>query len=136
MTAESALKPWVTSIAGARGLMQLMPELARVHHEARFGSRPYDADDLYQPAYNAALGTTELSALLERFGSAGVDPALPLVIAGYNGGEAAVERWLGGYDSPPDADRFAEDVGYTETRRYVKRVLGYLQTYRYVYGSP
>lgn len=136
MNAESALDPAVTSLAGARGLMQLMPELAASHHRARFGpTSPYQADDLYQPGYNAALGTTELASLWGRFRGAGVEPALPLVIAGYNGGPEAVQRWLGAWDSPPTGARFAEDVGYTETRRYVRRVLGYLQQYRYVYGD-
>ncbi|MCB9777495.1 MAG: transglycosylase SLT domain-containing protein [Alphaproteobacteria bacterium] len=137
MNAESALKPWVTSIAGARGLMQMMPALAETHHVARFGpERPYDPDDLYLPGYNAALGTTELAALHTRFRDAGVQPSLPLVIAGYNGGAEAVERWLAAYPEPPDGDRFAEDVGYTETRRYVRRVLGYLQRYRRIHGTP
>ncbi len=133
--AESALKPWVTSLAGARGLMQLMPDLAGRLHARRFGDAPYDPDDLYQPGYNAALGTLELTELLGRFRSAGVQPALPLAIAGYNGGPEAVERWLSAYETPPAADRFSEDIGYTETRRYVKKVLGYLQTYRLVYGD-
>ena len=129
MTAESALKPWVSSPAGARGLMQLMPELGDELHTLRGYATPYHPDDLYQPGYNAALGVTELGRLRGEFGG------LPMTIAGYNGGAEAVRRWLGGYETPPDLDRFSEDVGYTETRRYVRRVLGYLQTYRYVYGD-
>lgn len=135
MTAESALRPTVSSPAGARGLMQLMPNLAADLHAARYGDQPYDADLLFQPGYNAALGVDELTGLHASLVGAGVDPALPLVIAGYNGGEAAVRRWLDGYDSPPEPDRFAEDISYTETRRYVKRVLGYLQQYRMLYGD-
>ncbi len=133
--AESALKPWVTSIAGARGLMQLMPDLAAAHHQRLFGDGAYDPDALYEPAYNSALGTTELVELLERYRDSGVQPPLPLVIAGYNAGTDAVDRWLSAYGLPPEGDRFAEDVGYTETRRYVRRVLGHLQTLRYVYGD-
>jgi soluble lytic murein transglycosylase len=129
MTAESALKPWVSSPAGARGLMQLMPELGAELHELRGYATPYHPDDLYQPGYNAALGVTELGRLYGEFGG------LPMSIAGYNGGAEAVRRWLGNYPTPPDLDRFSEDVGYTETRRYVRRVLGYLQAYRYIYGD-
>ncbi len=135
MTAESALTPDVSSPAGARGLMQLMPDLAADLHRRRYGDQPYDPDLLFQPGYNAALGVDELSGLHRNLVGAGVDPALPLVIAGYNGGEAAVRRWLGGYETPPEPDRFAEDISYTETRRYVKRVLGYLQLYRMTYGD-
>ena len=58
----------------------------------------------------------------------------PLAIAGYNGGEEAVLRWMSLYDDAVTAERFGEDVGYTETRRYVRKVLGYLMAYRYVMG--
>jgi len=135
MTAESALRPEVASPAGARGLMQLMPALGAELHPRRYGESPYHPDLLFQPGYNAALGVDELVSLRARFGEAGVEPLLPLVIAGYNAGEEAVRRWLDSYPTPPEPDRFAEDISYTETRRYVKRVLGYLQTYRMAYGD-
>jgi len=136
MTAESALDPSVTSVAGARGLMQLMPkEGPRIHAEL-YPDRPYDADDLYSAPYNASMGTAELG--LKRQSLAGVlqTTDLPAVIASYNGGETAVRRWLEAYDSPPEFDEFSEDVGYTETRKYVKRVLGFEMAYRWVYGDP
>jgi len=135
MNAESGLDPSVTSLAGARGLMQMMPALAAEQHRKRFGDSPYDPDALYDSGYNSALGTTELVDLQARLGPTGVQPLLPLVIAGYNGGADAVERWVGSLPAPREGDRFAEDVGYTETRVYVRRVLGYLQQYRYVYGD-
>ncbi len=135
MTAESALDPSVTSWAGARGLMQLMPELAEGVHEGLLPEDPYDPDRLYIAGYNAWLGTTELSQLSQQFYGSGVSPHLPLAIAGYNGGADAVQRWLDGYDQPPDADWFAENISYTETRQYVRRVLGYLMTYRWIYGD-
>ena len=91
---------------------------------------------LYEAGYNSRIATAELVSLRSRLDQTGVDPLLPLVIAGYNGGHGAVTRWAAGYATTPDADRFAEDIGYTETRRYVRRVLGTLQTYRYVYGDP
>lgn len=133
MMAESGMQPEVSSPAGARGLMQLMPALGQRLEGAR--GQPFDPDWLYQPGYNAALGIEELSNLQRSFGGRLVGSSLPAVIAGYNGGPEAVERWLGLYKTPPEADRFAEDISFTETRRYVKRVLGYLQTWRLVYGD-
>ena len=115
--------------------MQIMPFLGEELTGKLYPERHWDPADLYDPVYNAELGVAELVSLGERFADEGVDPNLPLIIAGYNGGEEAVRRWLGLYESPPDADRFAEDVGYTETRRYVRKVLGTLQAYRYVYGD-
>lgn len=133
MNAESGLDPSVTSPAGARGLMQLMPALAA--ELAKDVLPGFGPDDLYRAGVNARLGTLELTQLLGRFRGAGTQPNLPLVIAGYNGGGDAVARWLGTYPTPPEADRFAEDISFTETRRYVRRVLGFLMQYRRTYGD-
>lgn len=136
MTAESALKPEVTSLAGARGLMQVMPaELPRIHAEV-FGAGTSDPDDLYLAPYNAAIGTGELGGKQRSLGDILVGTSIPAVVASYNGGEEAVRRWVAAYPEKPEFDEFAEDVGYTETRQYVRRVLGYVMAYRWVYGDP
>lgn len=133
MSAESNFNPSVTSPAGARGLMQLMPELAsRLAADQMPGFQP---SELYRAGVNARLGTTELGLLSRRWERAAVQPNLPLVIAGYNGGGEAVERWLASYPTAPEIDEFAENISFTETRRYVRRVLGYLQAYRRTYGD-
>ncbi|MEC8194514.1 MAG: transglycosylase SLT domain-containing protein [Myxococcota bacterium] len=148
MTAESALDPAVTSPAGARGLMQLMPFLADELHRAMFPTQAFNPDQLYDPVYNARLGTSELIRLAEQFAEVGVDDPLPMVIAGYNGGPDAVGRWVDEYTATmesnhltdwskrPEADLWAEYIGYGETRKYVRRVLGFLQRYRLAYGEP
>jgi soluble lytic murein transglycosylase len=115
--------------------MQVMPSLGKSLTKELHPERHWDPLDLYDPATNTELGVAELVSLHKRFDGTGVTPRTPLVIAGYNGGETAVRRWLGLYDSPPPADVFAEDVGYTETRRYVRKVLATLMAYRYVYGD-
>ncbi len=135
MMAESSLRPEVTSPAGARGLLQLMPAVAENVAAEAFPGMPFHPDQLYSPGTNAALGTAELGRLMGQFAGRLDGPALPAVIAGYNAGPEAVERWLARYPSPPPPDEFAEDIGYTETRRYVKRVLGFVQTWRTVYGD-
>ncbi len=136
MTAESALRPEVTSRAGARGLMQLMPEVGARVHRVLYPDRPYDPDDLYAAPYNVSLGTAELGMRARSLAGVLEGSDLPAVIASYNGGEEAVRRWLGRYPEPPPFDRFTEAIGYTETRRYVKRVLGFTMAYRWVYGDP
>ncbi len=135
MTAESALQPGVTSWAGARGLMQVMPELGAELHAIRYPDTPYDASLLYQGAYNASLGTYELRRLHEHFAAAGHAQTLPLVAAGYNGGMDSVDRWLGRVEGELELDAWAEDIPYSETRRYVRRVLGYLLQYHRAYGE-
>jgi len=138
MTAESALDPSVTSPAGARGLMQLMPFLGEELHGILLPESPYDGERLYLPGYNAWFGTTELGRLYTRFKAVETVP-LPMAIAGYNGGFAAVERWIAQQADAPahlqGPDAFMENIGYTETRRYVRKVLGYLMHYHAVYGA-
>lgn len=140
MVAESALDPSVSSAVGARGLMQLMPdEVAKLLHPRLFPGRPYVADDLFSAPYNAALGATELSDKAKALAGVLSPSAVPAVVASYNGGEEAVRRWIGvptGVPAdPPPSDDFTEDIGYVETRGYVKRVLGFAMAYRWVYGD-
>ncbi len=135
MTAESALQPRVSSPVGARGMMQLMPYVAEELHPSLFPQQPFDPDTLFQSGYNVSLGTKELMKLSDNLSDLKLENPLPMVIAGYNGGEEAVRRWMGLYETPPTAAAFSDDIGYSETRRYNRRVLGYLMTYRYVYGE-
>lgn len=124
MRAESAFNPHVVSHAGARGLMQLMPKLVDV-----------PADDLFDPIVNTQEGVKELASLRASMHELGIDPLEPLIIAAYNGGEAAVRRWLSDQPTPLDVDRWAEEISFGETRRYVRRVLGTLAVYMRVYGG-
>ena len=98
---ESAFNPRARSRKGARGLMQLLPETAR-----RFGLQR--KKDLFNPAKNLEAGIRYLKWLSERFRG---DAAR--VLAAYNAGEGAVERFGG---VPP----------YQETRDYVTRIFGLL----------
>jgi soluble lytic murein transglycosylase-like protein len=91
---ESAYRANAISRKGAKGLMQLMPETAQ-----RYAVRnPFD------PESNIVAGIQHLRALLDRY------DVVPLALAAYNAGEAAVERFGG---IPP----------YPETQDYVRRVL-------------
>ncbi len=92
---ESAYRAAARSRKGAIGLMQLMPDTAR-----RFAvANPYD------PGANIEGGIRYLKFLLDRF-----NVNVPLAVAAYNAGEAAVDRFNG---IPP----------YAETRNYVRAVL-------------
>ena len=135
MVAESGLDPEVTSPAGARGLMQLMPEVGERLHPTLFPERPFAVDDLYAGPYNAALGTLELGERTQSLKGLLDISSVPAVVASYNGGEEAVRRWTEAAEGPPPFDRWAESISYTETRRYVKRVLGFSMALRWVYGD-
>lgn len=94
--AESAFEPAAVSVKGAQGLMQLMPATAR-----RFGLA---GGEVFEPAKNLDAGSRYLRWLTDRF-----DGDLPSVLAAYNAGEGAVDRYQG---VPP----------YRETYRYLRRI--------------
>lgn len=101
MTVESAFNPYAVSNKGARGLMQVMPETAKI----------YGVQDIYDPIENVHAAVRHLKYLSETF-----NHRRYLVIAAYNAGESAVRQYRG---IPP----------FAETQNYVKKVLYYQRYY-------
>ncbi len=125
MREESSYRPTALSVAGARGLLQLMPDTAvRLAREA--GLPEPSPSELYDPQVNIALGSRYLAQLLARF-----DGRASAAIASYNAGPQAVARWL--EDSTLADDEWVEAIPYDQTRAYVKRVLRSLHAYRVLY---
>lgn len=91
---ESRWNPRLVSTAGASGVMQLMPETARL----------LGVSDVFDVRQNIAGGTAYLRKLLDHY-----DGNLDLTLAAYNAGPTAVARYQG---IPP----------YAETRAYVATV--------------
>ena len=127
MRAESALQPDARSPVGAMGLLQLMPSTARAVAR-RQGRELSDAEELYNPQTNVALGVAHLAELEERF-----DDDWRLVAAAYNAGINAVERWLNRDNVPADLPRdvWVETLPFYETRDYVPRVLAFATIYEW-----
>lgn len=130
MQTESLFDPGVTSWAGARGLVQLMPSTAK--SVARDAGIDLDEASLYDPSLNLDLGMRYLGKLVARFG--GHEAAAALAIPSYNAGAGAVNRWLTQHPDR-DLDLFVESIPYDETRNYTQRVLGRWLAYRWLYGE-
>jgi hypothetical protein len=104
---ESSHNTAAVSPAGARGLMQVMPATAR-----RFGvDQPHS--QLHNARTSLEVSSAYLKTLQQRFGN-----NLELVLAAYNAGEGAVEKY--GRRIPP----------YAETQGYVKKVMANYQLLR------
>jgi soluble lytic murein transglycosylase len=111
---ESLYRADAASSAGALGLMQLLPSTAQATAR-RAGLPTPTRAELLQPGINVPLGSAFLRSLLDR-----ADGQLPLAVAGYNAGPAAVARWLP--PAPLETDVWVENIPYNETRSYVQRV--------------
>ena len=125
---ESEFDPGVVSPAGARGLMQVMPETARMM-ATKLGKGFDRARLTSDPAYNAALGSEYLKQLLEEFG-----PSIALIASGYNAGPGRPRAWVEQFGDPRrddvDVVDWVEMIPFSETRTYVMRVAESVVIYR------
>jgi soluble lytic murein transglycosylase-like protein len=128
MKQESQFKPNAKSPSAARGLLQLTIDAAQ-KYASRAGLKQVTDDSLYQPAKNIAVGTEYLADLSRMF--AGLAEA---IAASYNGGEDNVARWLG-RTNQSDAGVFTAEVGFTESKNYVFKVMSYYRAYRQLYDA-
>jgi soluble lytic murein transglycosylase len=119
---ESAFTTDARSSAGALGLMQLMPRTARQVARSLRIKRPKQRD-LLKSNINIKLGIRYLRKLQERFEGNSV-----LATAAYNAGHWRVKGWLP-KEEAQSADLWIENVPFTETRKYLKRVLTYTIIY-------
>ena len=125
---ESAFDAGIVSVAGATGLMQVMPETGR-ELARREGPHPFAAAALKSPDVNLHLGSRYLARMLDRW-----DGQLPLVLSAYNAGPSRASRWSR-LPEASDLHRFTERIPFFETRNYVKSVTRNARIYRWLYGD-
>jgi soluble lytic murein transglycosylase len=99
-----------TSSAGAKGLMQILPETADFVAR-KSGGTEFEQGDLGNPQINISYGCWYLRYLLRRY-----DGNPVAAVAAYNAGHTRVDRWGGaGID--------VEDIRFPETKEYTRKVL-------------
>jgi peptidoglycan lytic transglycosylase len=124
---ESSYDTRARSWVGAIGLMQLMPETARIV-AADAGVRLLEPGGLWEPPVNIALGAHYLAQLRTRFR----EPLL--AVASYNAGPHRVQKWLAERGTA-DLEEFVDQIPFDETRGFVKRVFTSWHHYRRLYAT-
>jgi soluble lytic murein transglycosylase len=109
------------SHVGASGLMQVMPATAR-WTARKIGMTGFTAEQITDRDTNIAIGTAYLKLVLDDFGG-----SMPLAAAAYNAGPSRPRAWRNG--PVLEAAIWAENVPFSETRDYVKKVLANTTNY-------
>ncbi len=122
---ESNFEGGATSVAGAQGLMQVIPGTAE--GIARQLNWPdFEPQHAYLPYVNVAFGAFYVHQWLTHF-----DGSLVAALAAYNGGPGNATVWY--QWAPDDDDLLAALININETRTYVQAVWTNYEAYRRLY---
>jgi soluble lytic murein transglycosylase len=124
---ESMFESFVSSGAGAVGLMQIMPATGQ-GIVSNLGWPPYYTDaDLTRAPVSIRLGAHYLAQQRDGF-----DGDLYAALAAYNGGPGNASAWLDLANGDPDL--FLEVVRIQETRTYIMNIYEIYAIYRQMYS--
>lgn len=132
--AESNFDVDASSRSGAMGLMQIMPDTYESEIKNALNLQIAAHNALLEPYINIRSGTYYISRLIERYDD------IATALAAYNAGPGKVERWLA--DSTYSQERsdgkegrilISENIPYSETKKYVSRVMYYYEKYTELY---
>ena len=117
------------SVVGASGLMQVMPATAKWTAK-KIGLTNFQVPQLNEHETNVTIGTGYLKLVLDDF-----EGSMPLAAAAYNAGPSRSRNWRKG--PVLEAAIWAENIPFTETRDYVKKVLSNTTNYAAIItGQP
>jgi len=128
MREESSFQADVKSYAHAMGLTQVIYSTGK-YIARNLGHKNFKLDDLTDPNTSIQFGSFFLDELVGKYKGNHA-----LAISAYNAGETAVNRWLRERKDSP-MDEFIEDIPYSQTRRYTRRVLKSYGIYNYLYSD-
>jgi len=124
---ESFFEGFISSTAGARGVMQIMP--ATGSEIANFSGWPpnFIIDDLYLPYVNIKMGVNYVDRQRDYFNG-----DIYSALAAYNAGPGNVISWqnIANYDP----ELFLEIIPYEETRRYLINIYEFYKIYEKLYA--
>lgn len=126
MRQESLFEFSALSIAGARGLMQVMPATGE-YVATHSGFEGFNPDKLWLPYVSIKFGSWYIHQQLGLF-----DDNQFAALAAYNAGPGNVFEWLKVSD---DLDIFVESIPFWESRTYIRRIYVNLAAYRRLYAA-
>jgi soluble lytic murein transglycosylase len=120
------------SHVGASGLMQVMPATAKWTAQ-KIGLTDFQPHQINDRDTNIAIGTGYLKLVLDSFNA-----SMPLAAAAYNAGPGRSRTWRGQAGAPTlEGAIWAENIPFSETRDYVKKVLSNTTNYAaLITGQP
>jgi tetratricopeptide (TPR) repeat protein len=128
MREESHFDPQALSSSKAMGLMQLMPATAKFMARKQ-KIKLSEIAEIFNPELNTRLGTLYLGRLSDRFKS-----ELIYTAGSYNAGPSNMLKWIKRWRGK-SIDAFVEQIPFSETRKYVKRVYRSYKLYKQIYSS-
>jgi soluble lytic murein transglycosylase-like protein len=125
---ESRFQADAKSVAAARGMMQFIAATAD-QMAAQLKLQQFQQDDLYNPDMAIRFGSQYLANLFKEF------PNQPQAVAGsYNGGADNLARWIARSRST-ESDRYVAEIGFSQTKDYVYKVMSNFWTYQRLYDA-
>jgi len=125
---ETRFHPDRRGRAGEIGLMQIQ-EAAALDWAGAEHVRNFSHEQCFDPGTNVLAGTFYLSKLLKRY--AKTDNPLPFALADYNAGRGHLLKWVGGAGAT-NSVVFVGQIGFPQTRAYVKSVMRRYAFYKFL----
>lgn len=136
---ESAFNSKAQSPAGAKGLMQVMPQTAsHVIKHPQFASlndaiiAMHGHIDLLRPTSNVKIGASYLGILKDK---SYIQSSLVHLLAAYNAGPGNLISWKKAAQNIQDPLLYIESIPFAETRNYVVQVLTHYSIYQALLGQ-
>ncbi|MCW5878507.1 MAG: tetratricopeptide repeat protein [Anaerolineales bacterium] len=130
MRQESLFEGFVTSSAGAYGLMQIIPATADYLVGLTNWPPNFEYDDLYRPYVSIPLGAHYLAIQTN-----GYEGDMYAALAAYNAGPGNASYWQGLLDED-DPDLYLEVITFAETHNHIRSIYELYNIYRDLYSTP
>lgn len=124
---ESLFEGFVSSTAGAHGLMQVIPDTGQQISSELAWPPDYSADDLHRPIVSVRFGSYYLSKNRDL-----LDGNWYAALAAYNAGPGNAIAWRDLAGNDPDL--LLEIIRFEETRNYIRFIYEIFSTYRSLYS--